>query len=267
LCLRVPELEKGRVIRSPITERRYRLGGVIGRGGYGKAFQATDLERHRPVCLKYTYDQQSWQRECYFGELLHGKKRVIQVYDSFPVMPRSGRGRIRYCLVLELAEHGTLADYIARTGHVFSALRAKKEIAALLRVLDQLHDASATHRDITPYNVFVCAHGALKLGDFGIARHELAGLSNEPEAFNPDFVTAGVVDAEHPEWTRADDVYQMGHLLAMLLLGKLRRVPPAQLARAGLDPKLEALIKRATGPRRRRYRDAGEMLEALRKLN
>ena len=248
-----------------MTQRRYRIGDVIGVGGYGKAYRAVDLTRGVEVCLKYTYDQVSWQREAYFGELFRGHSRVIQVYDSFPVLPRSGRGRIRYCLVLELAEHGTLSDYQERTGKPWSEERAVREIKGILRVLDQLHGGSATHRDITPYNIFVTKNGVLKLGDFGIARHELAGHPLKPEAFNPDYVTRGIIDAEHRAWQPVDDVFQMGQLLAMLVLGQHReKITVAKLKKKRISPGLKALIKRAIGPRSQRYRDAWEMLLALR---
>lgn len=259
------KLEKGNVVRSPVSEKRYRLGRVIGVGGYGKAFLATELgKKPRKVCLKYTFDQLSWHRESYFGELLRGNKRVIQLYDSFPFMPRSGRGRIRYCLVLELAEQGTIADYFARGGKPYAEARAKREILALLRILDSLHGGSATHRDITPFNIFVCGTGVLKLGDFGIARHEIAGFPRQPEAFNEDFVTRGVIDAEHRAWTAVDDVFQMGQLLAMLVLGKREKIERAQLRGAKISPELKAVIRRAIGERSQRYADAWEMMQALR---
>jgi serine/threonine protein kinase len=261
----VAKLAQGRIVKSPVTERRYRIGQVIGTGGYGKAYCAVDLTNRAAVCLKYTFDQLSWHRESYFGELLRRHPRVIQIYDSFPVMPKSGRGRIRYCLVLELAEHGTVADYLKRTGKPWTEARAKREIKALLRVLDQLHGGSATHRDITPFNIFVCKNGVLKLGDFGIARHELAGRPMKPEAFNPDYVTRGVIDAEHRSWTAVDDVFQMGQLLSMLVLGRPRKkVTLPELRKSDLSPELKAIIKRAIGPRSRRFPDAWEMMQALR---
>ena len=99
---------QGTVLKSPVSKRRYELSHVIGHGGYGKAFEALDIKAKKRVCLKYTLDQTSWHRESYFGELLKGNKRVIQIYDSFPLMP-TRPARIRYCLVLELAEHGAVA--------------------------------------------------------------------------------------------------------------------------------------------------------------
>ncbi len=256
---------RGSIVKSPVTDHRYRVDKVIGEGGYGRAYRATNVTSRNDVCFKYTFDQLSWHRESYFGELMRRNPRVIQLLDSFPLMPKSGRGRIRYCLVLELAEHGTVADYLMRTGRPWTEARAKREIMALLRMLDQLHGGSATHRDITPFNIFVCRNGVLKLGDFGIARHELAGYALKPEAFNPDFVTRGMIAAEHRAWTAVDDVFQMGQLLAMLILGRPReKVTLGELRRARISAELKAVISRAIGPRSRRYTDAWEMLQALR---
>lgn len=259
---------KGREVKSPVTGRTYRIEKILGQGGFGTAYLADELNRRgKPadtVCLKTTLDQASWHRESYFGELLRRSKRAIQTLDSFPLMPKGGRAAIQYCLVLELAEHGTVADYLEKTGKPWTAARAKREIIALLRMLDQLHGASATHRDITPMNIFVCANATLKLGDFGIARHQLAGAPQTVDAFNPAFVTAGMASDARRYWQTADDVYQMGQLLAMLLRGDPQTiVKPRMVDKLDIDDELKAAVKRAIGPRNKRYADAFEMLQAL----
>ncbi|MCA9710103.1 MAG: protein kinase [Myxococcales bacterium] len=263
-------LENNQIVTSPVSGIKYKIGEVLGAGGFGRAYRAWELgRRNQPVdevCLKTTLDQSSWHRESYFGELLRRSARAIQTLDSFPMVTRGSRGRggFMYCLVLELADGGTVADYLERTGKAWTPARARREIAALLRVLDELHGASATHRDITPMNIFVCGKGTLKLGDFGIARHELAGKPMTVEAFNPAFVTQGFIAEQHRHWLAVDDVYQMGQLLAMLLRGDAETiVTPAMVGEIACDQELRAIIKRAIGPRRRRYADAYEMLQAV----
>lgn len=267
---RLTRLRTNRVITSPMTGVRYKIGGVLGEGGFGRAYRAYQLTRYgRPaveVCLKTTTDQTSWHREAYFGELFQGSRRVIRLYDSFPLaMGKSvGRNQMIYCLVLELAEGGTIADYLAKTQKAWSEARAKREIVALLRLLDQLHGGGATHRDITPMNIFVTGRGTLKLGDFGIARHEVAGNRVTVEAFNPAFVTRGHLAEVHRQWLAVDDVFQMGQLMAMLLRGSaVSQVSPAAVRALACEPRLKAIIMRAIGPRSRRYTNAYEMLEAL----
>jgi eukaryotic-like serine/threonine-protein kinase len=266
---RLTALRTNRVLTSPVSGVRYKVGPVLGEGGFGRAYHAYELNRHgRPieeVCLKTTTNQASWHRESYFGELFRHSRRVIQLYDSFPLVSGlSGRSSIMYCLVLELAKGGTVADHLARTGQPWPSARAKREIIGLLRLLDQLHGGGATHRDITPTNIFVCGGGVLKLGDFGIARHHVRGKLITIDAFNPAFVTRGFLEQSHRQWLAVDDVFQMGQLLAMLLRADAESpVNAAMVKRIDCDPALKAIIKKAIGPRSKRYSDAYEMLLAL----
>lgn len=266
---KLTSLKMNRVISSPVSGNRYKIGELLGEGGFGRAYQAYQLSRRgRPVeevCLKTTVDQASWHRESYFGELFRHSRRVIQLLDSFPIAsPSSVRGQMVYCLVLELAEGGTIADYLRRTSKPWSEARAKREIIALLKTLDQLHAGGATHRDLTPMNVFVCGRGVLKLGDFGIARHQVAGKLITIDAFNPQFVSRGFIVQEHRRWLAADDMFQMGQLLGMLLRGDATaRVTASMVNQLDCDPALKAIIKRAIGPRSKRYMDAYEMLQSL----
>ncbi len=258
------------MLTSPVSGARYRIADDIGSGGYGRAYHAWRIDRRgrrlREVCLKLGADQASWHREAYFGELFAESKRVIQVYDSFPVNLRiDGAGTMLFGLALELAQYGTVADYLARTKKPWSQPRTLREILALLAVLDQLHGGSAFHRDITPFNVFVSGQRNLKLGDFGIARHHLAGRPLLADAFNSSFVTQRVKGGSLRRWTAMDEVYQMGQLMGMLLLGSADDILDASLIKQlPCDRELRALIRRATGARRRRYADAGEMIRAIR---
>ena len=58
------------------------------------------------------------------------------------------------------------------------------------------------HRDITPMNVFVCKNKKLKLGDFGLARHVLAGKMVTASAFTPFFVSKRMAEGERRYWRR-----------------------------------------------------------------
>lgn len=74
-----------------------------------------------------------WLREAYFGQLLEGHQRAIQVFDTFPLMRADGQ--VLYCLALEYARHGDLGAFLARTGKGWSEATARREIAGILAVL------------------------------------------------------------------------------------------------------------------------------------
>lgn len=260
------KLKTGEVIKSTQKKNAYKIGDRLGEGGFGCAYRATAVMGGRKwandVCLKITDDQASWHRESYFGELLSKNRRVIEMYESFVLAPRTSRSRMLYCIALELAQHGDLLTYLEKTGLPWKTERVKREIGGLLKVLDQLHGGSATHRDITPMNIFVCGGGILKLGDFGIARHELAGTRATVTALNWWFAPPGVLGKIHPHWEACDDVYQMGQLMGMLLWGDTEnRITIGIVNKLDCDKETKAIIKCAIGPRKDRYADAFEMLQ------
>ena len=90
-----------------------------------------------------------------------------------------------YCLVLEYARHGDLRAYLQRRKTAFPERFARREITGILDVLDRLHRGQTMHRDLTPFNVFVCEGGHLKLGDFGIARQQSDRRGIPSNTLNP----------------------------------------------------------------------------------
>jgi serine/threonine protein kinase len=241
---------------------------LLGQGGFGSVYRVQRLDaKQRPaeeLCVKVTVDPESWHREAYFGELLKPFDRAIRMYESFPLFPPKKGRDIRYCLVFELAECGTIRDYLEWTRRPWSAKRATHEIVALLKLLDRLHGAGALHRDITPMNVFVCRNRLLKLGDFGIAKIVLAGQQATASAFNPWFVSIRMAQGAQRYWLASDDVYQMGQLLAMLLRGDPNNLIEEQhVEELGCDDELRRIIAKAIGPRKSRYESACELLRAL----
>ncbi len=263
------KLRSGDIVTSPVTDERYQIAEILGKGGFGCAYRAIRLDvEDRPnaeVCLKSTEDSESWHREAYFGELLRKSDRAIRMHESFPHFPRTKRHDILYCLIFELAEFGTIHDHLDETRKPWSQGRAVREIVALLKLLDQLHGTGALHRDITPMNVFLCKNRLLKLGDFGIARHVLAGRAATASAFNPSFVSNRMAQGAQRHWLAADDVYQMGQLLGMLLRGDSQTlICENDIKSLACDDKLKnVLAKSICHNRNSRYPDAHEMLRDL----
>jgi len=253
---------------SPGTGHTYQVAGLLGEGGFGCAYKVQQLDaKKQPIdefCLKVTHDPESWHREAYFGELLKKCRRAIRMHESFPLFPRKKGQDVSYCLIFELAQYGTILDYLGWTGRPWSPKRAKEEIVALLTLLDQLHGSGALHRDITPLNVFVCHNRRLKLGDFGIARHVLEGDQATASVFNPWFVSAKMANGAQRYWLASDDVFQMGQLLAMLLRGDPHNVIEEEhVEQLDCDLELKGIIAKAIGPRKSRYENASDMLRAL----
>ena len=253
-------------IVSPESRLPYRVDRLLGEGGYGQAYLATRLGRSRAVpaavCIKASEHIDGWLREAYFGQLLDGEPRAIRVFDAFPLM-RPNRP-VLYCLALEYAPHGDLRAFLHGTGRKWPEIAARREIAGILQVLQRLHRGRMLHRDLTPMNVFVCGDRTLKLGDFGIVRHQSDRRGIRARTLNRLTAPLEILDGAAPMWQARDDVYQVGQLLGMLVKGDARsRIRTGEIRRLPCSDHLKEIVYRCIGERRKRYESADELIAAL----
>jgi hypothetical protein len=243
--------------------RTYTLDRLIGKGGFGEVYLATPTPQDGlpvQVCIKITNRLSGWLREAYFAELLSREPRALKVLDRFVEVDAQDT---RYCIALEYAVYGDLSAWLAQKG-AQSERFVRREIAAVLGALDALHRGQALHRDLTPFNVFVCDGEQLKLGDFGIATHQLSRRGVTADAFNVFSVPNEIAWGKVRRWQQRDDIYQIGLIAAMLLRGDTMR-PMNSKAVRGLpcSDHLKEVIYRCLGARGKRYEAAGELIAAL----
>ncbi|MFE7797340.1 serine/threonine-protein kinase [Nocardia sp. NPDC057440] len=155
---------------------RYRLAGVLGRGGMGVVWSATDEMIGRQVAVKEIRapaDELGEDREVFMARALAEARNVgrishpgvVALYDVIP----AGQDDDAVYLIMELVAAPTLERLIRVYGKMPS-----REVAEIgLQLLDALaaaHALDVVHRDVKPGNVLVLPSGQVKLLDFGIAR-------------------------------------------------------------------------------------------------
>jgi serine/threonine-protein kinase len=243
----------------------YRLDRLIGKGGFGEVYLATPTGAgaQGKVCVKISDRMNGWLREAYFAEVLAKQERALRIFDRFVDVDQAGH--TRYCLAMEYAEHGDLGTWLGQEG-AQSERFVRREIAAILRALDALHRGQALHRDLTPFNVFVCEGKQLKLGDFGIAAHQLNSRGVTADSFNLFHVPTEIAWGRVRRWQKRDDIYQIGLIAAMLLRGDITKPMRSKDVRAlPCSDHLKEVIHRCLGSRGKRYEAASELIDALRK--
>ncbi len=273
---------------------RYRIGEVIGRGGMGAVYRATDERLGREVALKVIllpggdahlreHARGRFQREARAAARLH-HPNVVTVHD-FGTDPTLG---LDY-LVMELLHGEDLASRLERSGPLPVAA-ALAVVAQAARGLAAGHRAGLVHRDVKPGNMLLTQGDEglrVHVLDFGIARVE----PDEGDATATEFTQAGEAPLSRayaaPEQLRgvghaspASDVWALGATAFQLLMGRkpfseadLSRmaagfpVPPPSLRahNAAVSVRVEQIIHRALAWNPgERYPDAAAFADALR---
>ncbi|TFV56252.1 serine/threonine protein kinase [Geodermatophilus sp. DF01-2] len=151
---------------------RYALGEVLGRGGMGVVWSATDLRLERPVAVKevtfalhLSDEERRVLRERTMREARTAARldhpSVTSVYD---VVEEDGRP----WLVMEHVESCSLQQVVDSQGPLPWPAVARIGLDVLAG-LAAAHEAGIVHRDVKPANVLVAPDGRACLTDFGIA--------------------------------------------------------------------------------------------------
>jgi len=210
----------------------YRVTEMLGKGGMGEVYRATDTKLGREVALKvlppvFANDADRmarFKREAHvLASLNHPNIASIYGLEEADGI---------HCLVLELVEGPTLAETI-REGPVplEESLNIAKQIAD---ALEAAHEKGVIHRDLKPANVKVTPEGMVKVLDFGLAKAlgEPAGeavTENSPTlsvaATHAGIIlgTAAYMSPEQARGQEADkraDIWSFGVVLFEMLTGK-----------------------------------------------
>jgi serine/threonine protein kinase len=214
----------------------YEILALVGAGGMGEVYRATDTVLKRQVALKVLPPEVAndpervarFQREAeVLASLNH--PNIAHLYG----LERSG-GTL--ALVMELVEGPTLADRIAQGAvPIDEALPIAKQIA---EGLEAAHEQGIIHRDLKPANIKVREDGTVKVLDFGLAKAlepaattgSSGALTNSPTITSPAMMTgvgvllgtAAYMSPEQAKGRPADkrsDVWAFGAVLYEMLTG------------------------------------------------
>jgi serine/threonine-protein kinase len=278
---------------------RYAILRQLGQGGMAEVFLARsegEAGFGKLVALKVL--QPSFAAQPAAVELFLDEARLVSGLDHPNIVQTHDLGRAgdRYFIAMEYVDGSDLARLEERLRQRGGRFPVPLALAILCRICDGLHAAHTAigpdgqwlhlvHRDVKSANVFLSRTGAVKIGDFGIAkathavrmsRSELGQVKGTPTIMPPEQRRGLDVDL------RAD-VYGVGAIAYEILSGEpvnldyvalaaqgqkgWPHLPPLSARRADVPPALDAIIVKALAfAREARFADCAALEQALQTL-
>lgn len=202
----------------------YRVESLVGRGGMGVVYRATDLSLQRPVALKLIAPELA--QDEHFRDRFLREPRLAASLDHPSVVPiyEAGEWEGQLYLAMRYVEGSDLRTLLERDGEL-SPEHSLGVLAQVADALDAAHRRGLVHRDVKPANILLDEDGHAYLTDFGITK-ELGGVSTDTGRL------VGTLDYLAPEQIRGEEVDSRTdcYALACVLYECLAGAPPFRRA-------------------------------------
>jgi serine/threonine protein kinase len=271
----LPRRRKG----APVAENGmpdWILKRFLGMGSFGEVWEAENPNYPHARAIKFftSPDSNQWIKA--------EQKALFHVQTHLPKHPNlisflnvALGGKPFPYLELEYANGGSLEDWILSHQEDRPSLDKRKVVEGVVRGLSEAHLHKIAHRDLKPANIMLAVADndvVPKIADFGLGRVETQRSDVSSQASQGAVVGTSMYlppEALQPFVKRSpeqDDVFAIGVVWYQLLVGRLER-PPYDFAdrlRAQLaDSQTIRVIERCLAQPGRRYKDAGELEQAL----
>ncbi|KAH0627957.1 hypothetical protein JD844_008560 [Phrynosoma platyrhinos] len=210
--------EISRIITDPTTGRRYCRGKVLGKGGFAKCYEMTDLTTNKVYAAKiipHSRVAKPHQREKIDKEIeLHrmlNHRHIVQFYHYF-------EDKENIYILLEYCSRRSMA-HILKARKVLTAPEVRYYLRQIVSGLKYLHEQEILHRDLKLGNFFINDAMELKVGDFGLAarleplEHRRRTICGTPNYLSPEVLNKQGHGCE-------SDIWALGCVMYTMLLGR-----------------------------------------------
>lgn len=249
----------------------FEIGELIGQGGMGAVYRATQLSLQRTVAIKILPVRN--RSSAMFEERFHREAQALARLNHANIVTIHDFGQVKglFYFVMEHVDGQSVAHLI-RAGQM-SPRHVLRLVPQICEALEYAHGEGIVHRDIKPGNILVDARGRVKVVDFGLAKlldHKPRDLSltrasqvmGTPQYMAPEQLE-NPLSVDH----RAD-IYSLGVVFYEMLTGK---VPsghfPKPSDRAAIDPRFDDIVLCALASEpEQRFQAVSELRERLQEV-
>jgi hypothetical protein len=251
-------INHGRFEPGALLDGRYRIIGLLGRGGMGEVYRADDLRLGQPVALKFLPE-----------DLRHDPIRLAQFHNEVRTARQVSHANVcrvydigeidgLLYLSMEYVDGEDLATSLRRIGR-FPEDKAVDIARQLCAGLAAAHQRGVIHRDLKPANVMLDGAGRVRVMDFGLAA---IGRVEDIRAGTPAYMAPEQLLGR--EVTARSDLFALGLVMYELFTGRraftattggdlvtqheTRSIAPPSTIVSALDPAIERAILRCLDP-------------------
>jgi len=237
--------EDGRFVPGTLLGDRFRVINLLGAGGMGEVYRATDLRLGQAVALKFLPLEMS--RDSGALGRFHNEVRIARQVAHPNVCRVYDIGEIEGLpyLSMEYVDGEDLHSLLRRIGRLPSdkAIEIARKLCAGLAAA---HDKGVLHRDLKPANIMIDGRGHVLITDFGLAgvMGQIQGAETRngtPGYMAPEQLTGREVSAQ-------SDIYALGVVLYEMFTGKRpfnasTRAELIKLTEEGKPPAPRSIVK------------------------
>ncbi|XP_040277241.1 serine/threonine-protein kinase PLK2 [Bufo bufo] len=217
-CTSASTTEVSRIITDPSTCKRYCRGKVLGKGGFAKCYEMTDLTTNKIYAAKiipHSRVSKPHQREKIDKEIeLHrtlSHRHVVQFYRYF-------EDKENIYILMEHCSRRSMA-HILKTRKVLTDPEVRYYLKQIVSGLKYLHEQEILHRDLKLGNFFINESMELKVGDFGLAaRLEPMEQRRRTICGTPNYLSPEVLNKQGHGCE--SDIWALGCVMYTMLLGR-----------------------------------------------
>jgi non-specific serine/threonine protein kinase len=200
---------------------RFEIQGLLGRGGMGEVYRATDTQTGERVAVKALHPEILERDPSFLERFVREGEALRQLnHPNIVRIIAAVQEQGQHYLIVEYVSGGSLADRLAAQGR----LPSRRVIEIALDVADALtraHRLGIIHRDLKPANVLLAEDGTPRLADFGIAHVESDRRLTQTGVLmgTIDYLSPEVCQGEPPD--ERSDIWAFGVMLFQMLSGRL----------------------------------------------